>query len=875
MSLYRRISNLFSRSKVDREIDVELQAHIELRMEDNVAAGMSPEVARRDALLRFGNPTVVKEHTTAADAALRLESLRLDIRHAFRQLCKSPAFTLTAVLTFALGIAATTTIFSLVYASLMRGLPYPEADRIVHIQDVRLQGQSTAGLVGAPRFFDIRSRSRSFDSLTYFYFDHPTLIAGMQLPLAVKAVGVDGQFWKVFGVQPLLGRAFDESHTRPNMPDEAVLSYGAWQQIFAGDPKVIGKQVSLDHEQSTIVGVMPQGFQMPSGIDLWRTGHFDPSVFADNRNEGTRFFNVSGRLKRNVSLQAAQDDLTTISARLQREYPATDGVWQFASESLRDDLYGSMRPGLIVLQMASGFLLLIACINIANLLLSRATVREREVALRRALGASEARIRLQFLIEGTLLSLLGGTAGLAAAFVVVHALAARLPGRLGAPGAIGMNWPVICFALALSFSTGIAFGLVPAWRNRRVELNTAMKRGDARLDGSSGSRLRSAFISVQVGLSLMLLIGACLLGESLWNLMKSPLGFEPDHLLTFSINLPWGAKPAAVSSFYADLQQRISALPGVTAAGQIDALPTVDWHLRSNFDADWLPRTPGRPAINAEDRHVSGDYLKAIGIPLLAGRAFADHDVDAKPNRVIINQQLAQQYLPGGNPIGRHLIIGRDPLEIVGVIGNVRGTAGSIARAVGPEVYWLADGDEGVTQRSFVVRSHLPPEQLIKSIREQVHKLDPQQAIGNVSTMDGLLDKTVAQPRLNMVLVASFAAIALMLACVGIYGIVAYSVSQRTREIGVRMALGATRAQVSLLFVGRTLIPAGIGLIAGTCGALLLTRLLRSALYGVEPNSFTVYAISAVLLLFPVLMAALRPALTAGSVNPVEALRAE
>ena len=875
MSFYRRIRNLFSRSSMEREIDAELRAHIEMRIEDNLAAGMSPEAARRDALLRFGNPALIRERASAADAALFLESIGSNLRYALRQLRKSPAFTLTAIVTLALGIAATATIFSLVYATLLRGLPYPEADRIVHIRDTRLQGQSTAGLVGIPRFFDVQARSHSFASLGYFYFDHPTLITGSRLPLAIKAVDVDGGFWKVFAVPPLLGRVFNEAETRPHMPDEVVLSYAAWQQIFAGDRKVIGRQVSLDQEPSTIVGVMPQGFQMPSGIALWRTADFDASMFAGNRNEGTRFLNVYARLKPGISFAAAQDDLETIGAQLQRQYPASDGMWQFGSETLRDDLYGAMRPALIVLQITSGLLLLIACINVANLLLSQATVREREVAVRRALGASEARILLQFLTESTLLSLIGGGLGLAATFAAVHTLAARLPGRLGAPGTVAMNWPIAGFALLLSLGTGIGFGLAPAWRNRRVELNATMKRGETRLAGSSGGRLRNAFIAAQVGLSLMLLIGASLLAESLWKLVKSPLGFEPDHLLTFAVDLPWGVKEASLRNFYADVQQRIESLPGVTAVGQIDALPTMDWHLRSTFDADWLPRTTNRPTINAEDRHIAGDYLKALGIPVLAGRAFTKADVGAKPDRIMINEQLAAQYLPGGNPIGRHLMYGHEAFEIIGVIGNVRGTAGSIARAVGPEIYWLADGDMGVGQRSFVVRSHLPPEQLIKSIREQVHEVDPQQAIADVATMDSLISKTVAQPRLNMAMVASFAAIALVLACAGIYGIVAYSVAQRTQEIGVRMALGATRGQVSLLFVRRTLGAAGVGVIAGCCGALLLTRLLRSQLYGVEPDSFAVYALSALLLLLPVLAATLRPALSAGSVDPVEALRAE
>ncbi|WP_263353904.1 ABC transporter permease [Acidicapsa acidisoli] len=825
--LFRRLWMLVRRGRFRSELDEEMAFHREEQEREFAAAGMTPMQARLAARRRFGNSVKLREESHRI-VAFRWESVWQDVRYAARQLTRSPGFAFTTVLTLTLGIGATATIYTLVYSSLLRSLPYPEADRILHIEDVRTHGQSTGGLVGVPRFFDLDARNRSFESLAYFYFDHPTLIAGAQLPLPVKAVGASSQFWKLFGVQPLLGRTFDDKDCLPNAPDAVVLSYGAWQQLFGGDRSVIGRQVLLDRKQAAIVGIMPPGFRIPNGIDLWRPSHFTLGQFGDYRSEGTRFVNVYGRLKPGMTAQAAQADL-----------------------------------------------LMIACINVANLLLSRATVREREVALRRALGASNGRILLQFLTESTLLSLMGGSFGLAAAYSLARTFGSRLPGSLGAPGMVGMNWPVAGFALALSASTGIAFGLAPAWQNRRVQLNTALKRGETRFAGTSGSRVRNAFISVQVGLSLILLVGACLLAESLWNLMKSPLGFDPDHLLTFATSLPWDTKAASIRNFYTSVQQRIEALPGVTAVGQIDALPTTDWHLRSNFDADWIPRIANRPAINAEDRHIAGDYLRAVGTPLLAGRTFTDRDFNIKNTPVLVNQQLEREYLPGGDPIGKHLIVGTDSFEIVGVVGDVRGTTGSIAQAVGPEVYWPADDEQGVVQRSFVVRSQLPPEQLTKAIRKLVHQVDPEQAIANVRTMDTLIDTSVAQPRLNMALLVSFAGIALVLACVGIYGVVAYSVAQRKQEIGVRMALGATRGQISMLFLRRTLAAALIGLSSGGVATLLLTRLLSSQLYGVEPNNPRTFLIAILLLLTPVFVASLRPALRAASIDPVEALRTE
>lgn len=877
LSFVRKIHRLVCRARFNSDLEEEMAFHREQTENELRASGMAADDAFHAARREFGNDLRIREQSHDA-VAFWFERFFADCRYAARQFLKAPGFALAVVLTLALGIGSTTTIFTLVYATLLRSLPYPQADRIVHIEDERLHGQSLAGLVGVPRFFDLNARSKAFASLGFFYFDHTTLVSGTRLPLAIKAVGANAGFWNVVSVQPLLGRTFTEEDDKPNVPDAVVLSYASWQQIFDGDRGVIGRQVTLDQKAATIIGVMPQSFHMPNGIDLWRPTHFN---FADPqwgkyRGEGSHYINVFGRLKPGISLEAAQGDLKRVGEQLQAEYPSTDGGWQFDAESLRDDLYGELRPALVILLAAAGVLLLIACINVANLLLSRATAREREVALRRALGASEGRIRLQFLVESALLALAGGVIGLGATFAFVRTAAARLPGRLGAPGTIAMDWPVVCFAFGLSVATGIVFGFAPAFQNRTAALNTSLKRGESHLTGSAGNRLRSAFISVQVGLSVVLLIGAALLAESLWRLLNSPLGFQPDHVLTFSIDLPWNTNEAVVRNFYADVQRRVAALPGVVSAGQINALPTADWHLRSNFDADWLPRTPNRDAVNVEVRSLSGDYLAAIGTPLLAGRAFTEQDATAQVTPVIVNQQFVKRYLPGGNPIGRRLISPdayTGTVEIVGVIGDVRGTAGSIAGKAGPEVYFPADGHSVL--RSFVVRLRTPPETMIEAIREQVHAVDPQQAVSNVRTMDNLLDEAVAQPRLNMGVVATFSAIALLLACVGIYGVVAYSVAQRTQEIGVRMVLGATRSQISQYFMWRALTSAAIGLAAGIGCALLLTRLLRSQLYGVRPDDPLIFLGSAFLLLVPVVIATLRPALRAASVNPVEALRVE
>jgi predicted permease len=870
----KRFVLLFQRRRFNADLVEEMAFHREQAERAFIADGMSPQAARYAAMRQFGNTTRMKEKSRLV-IRFRFEQTLQDCRYAIRQMLRAPGFAAAVIGTLTLGIGATTAIFTLLYSTLLRELPYPEADRIVNIQDVRLQGQSTGGLVSVPRFFDIARRSKSFASEGFFFFDDTTLINGAELPVAIKGAAANSDFWNVFGVRPLLGRTFDARDDLPNAPMVAVLSYAAWERIFAGEPGVIGKQVTIEQKSTTIVGVMPRSFSVPSGIDLWRPAQITDASWGPYRGDGGRFINVFARLTPGVSMGTAQSDMQRIGEQLGREYSATDGIWQFRAKSYRDDLFGELRPALVVLQIASGFLLLIACFNVANLLLTRATARQREVALRRALGASQGRIQLQFLTESTVLALAGGLAGVALTYAMVRTFAMRLPGRLGVPGTIAMNWPVVWFAFALAVGAGFMFGLAPALQHRRVALNATLKQGERQLAGRAGGRLRNAFIAVQVGLSLVLLVGASLLGESLWNLLKSPLGFVPNHVLTFRIVLPWNAPATTIRNFYAEVQRRIEALPGVAAAGQISALPTEDWHRRINYDADWMPATAHHDAVNVEGRSISGDYLAAIGTQLLAGRTLTSADASAKVPPVLVNRAFVDLYAPGQNILGKHIVNDGGPMEIVGIVNDVRGTAGSIAAATGPEMYFSADGQYPDMRRSFIVRTHVPPEQLIQGIREQVHQVDPQQAIAAIATMDERLDQSVAQPRLNMALVAAFALIAILLACVGIYGVVAWSVVQRVQEIGVRMALGASRPQILMLFVRRAAAATMMGLFAGTCTALMLTRLLRSQLYGVSPGNPWIYAVSILVLIFPVLFATVRPALHAASVNPVNALRSE
>jgi putative ABC transport system permease protein len=869
-----RWGGLFGKRRQERELAEELDAHLQMGMEENISRGMTPEEARRQALIKLGGIEQTKENYRDRRGFPWLESLLQDIRFGLRMLRKNPGFTAVAVLTLALGIGATTAIFTLVYSTLLRDLPYPEADRIIAIHDTRIEGSSTGGLVTGPRFFDIQARSRSLQSVSFFYFDPSTLIVGKALPMSVRAAGADADFWSVFGVAPMFGRTFGAEDDTPNAPLAVVLSYPAWQEIFGGDRSVIGRQVTLNQREATVVGVMPPDFSAPGGVDLWHPAQFVPSNWGSYRGEGLRFIKVFGRLQPGVTLEQAQSDLARIGEQLRQVYPNSDGLWRFTSETLRDDRYGNLRPALMALLIASVLLLLIACTNVANLLLSRATTRRREVAVRRALGASVGRLTAQFLTESVLLALAGGAAGIASAFALVRGFGSHLPGGLGRPGAVYPDWTVTGIALLVCLATGIISGLAPALESRRVRLLAALKQGESRLGGSAGNTLRGVLVGVQVGLSLVLLVGASLLAESLWNLTKQPLGFQPQHLLVFSLSLPWNTKPEEARNFYDGVQQHLENLPRVLSVGQIDAPPMVAWHVRNNYDADWLPRIGGQPAINAETRNIGGNFLAALGVPLLAGRAFTAEDEIKKPPPVLVNEELAREFLQNGNPVGHHLLIDADAHEIVGVIADMRGTSASIATQPGPEVYWPANAN-GVGHRYFLVRTIAGPKQLVDAVRKQVYEVDPQQSIGNVGTMDQLLDEATAEPRLNIDVVASFAGLALVLACVGIYGVVAYFVAQRIQEIGVRMALGATGGQIVWLFVRRAMVPALAGLLGGTLLALAASRLLRSQLYGVQPNDPLLYLASALALLIPVLLATLVPSLRAAKIDPIKALRTE
>ncbi len=815
--------------------------------------------------------------------------LAQDLRYALRQLRKSPGFALTAVLTLALGIGANTAIFSAVYAFLLRQLPYPNADRIAAIEDVNHKGVSP-GLTGGPRFFDLQRQvqadaSSPIEQAAFYVFENPTLRVESRSPEKLSAVAGSGNFFAVFGSRPMLGRVFNDADDGIDADLVAVLSYAMWQRSFGGDPAIVGRHILISDKPATIVGVMPRAFAYPSsGVDLWVPAQFTaPNWGGGYRGDGMRFFNTLALMRPGVRAKQIQPALDLLSTRLARQYPDTDADWGFSTHSLRDHLYGTLRPALLALMSAAFCVLLIACVNIANLLLSRAVTRQREVALRRSLGATGMRIARQFLTESLVLSLAGAACGLLFADSLLRFLSAHMPVKMSFQQAsVELDWHVMLFAAATAVITSIVFGLMPMLQNARLDLNQMLKRGDTRSGGHSGRDIRNAFIVLQVCLSLALLVCSGLLGVTLFKLQKSPLGFASDHALIFDTTLAFGTDNKIVRDFYAEFERRIAALPGVTAVGQISAPVMTPFSLRTTFDINGRNRTLHGDTVEAEGRILYGDYLRAMGIPLLAGRTLREQDsAENAPRVVLINQQFAQQYFPSENPIGRRLISPSDPAlapgdrsdEIVGVIGDVRGTGGSLATPIRPEVYLPSEGRW--PEMHFIVRSQVDPAALTLSIRETLRGLDPTKAMGKVHMLDETIALSLAQPRLNTLLLVGFAALALILACIGIYGVIAYSVTQRTHEIGVRIALGASRQQVTSLFLLRAGKWAAIGAGLGLGLSLALANVLRAQLFGVEPNSPMIYLSATLLLLVPVLFASYWPARRAARVEPVQALRSE
>jgi len=817
-----------------------------------------------------------------------METLVQDLRYSARVLLKSPGFAAVAVIVLALGIGANTAIFSVVNAVLLRPLPYQDPGRLVQVWHVPPQ-KSFPGItefsVSAANYLDWRDQNHVFDQLAiYSYADFN--LSGKGQPESVQSGVVSPNFFTVLRVQPLFGRAIAPGEDQLGHANVVVLGHAFWREHFGSDPGIIGQTITLNRQSYTVVGVMPAKFQMPPSAQIWT-----PMALTDKEKavRGEHHYGVIGRLKPGADLQQAQAEMNTISSRLEQEYPTDDKGWGAVVVPLREQLVGSVRPALLVLLGAVAFVLLIACANVANLMLAKTLGRRKEIAIRSALGASRFRVLQQVLSETIVLALLGGVLGLLIAHFGVRLISSFLANQLSLSPEINLDGWVLGFTFAVSVLTGVLAGLAPALRLTRTDLNEALKQGLGRTDADAGGkRTRSILVVSEVALSLMLMISAGLLIRSLWMLRNVNPGLDPANVLTMTIGIPVPSTrfptPLQQSNFFNDVLQRVRALPGVESTGVIDSLPLTGGGSIQPIVIE------GRPAQQMSDqpevavRIISPGYIHALRIPLLRGRDFNDTDAAGRPATILISESMAKRFWPNENPIGKHLTTTFFPdasREIVGIVGDVKDAGLDVIDPVATLYVPLGQlstpllGGWTSFPMSLVVRTHSTPSSLTSAVTNVVHQVDSELPLLQILTMEDVIGASLSQQRFNMLLLAVFAGLALLLAAIGIYSVLSYSVKRRVGEIGIRMALGAHVRDVLRLVVIEGMRPTLIGVALGLAGALALGRVLANLIYGVKPTDPITFGAVSILLVGVGLFASLIPAYRATRVDPMKTLRDE
>ncbi len=796
-----------------------------------------------------------------------------DLRYATRQLRKSAGFTVVAVTTLALGIGANTAVFSVVDRVLLHPLPYPDSDRMVKVSQT-FEGISTDNASPA-NYLDWVSQNQIFDEMAASRGWQGSLSTGNR-PELVKGLMTTPSFFPLFGVAPILGRGLQASDARPGSDHVVVLGYGLWQRYFAADRAIVGRDIRLNGEQYNVVGVMPPDFSADEYGELWVPSPWgvpthplvpdkDPRQFRD-RN----YLDVWARSKPGVTMQQARVELDTIARRLETQYPDSNGQVGVTFVPLHDYIVGEIRPVLLVLLAAVVIVLLIGCANVANLLLERATARSKEISIRTALGASRSRLLRQLLTESCLLALLGGILGFLLAVLAVPSLLALSPPDIRQFKQIGINPGVLGFTFLTSVACGVLFGLLPALQSSRSRPNESLKEGERGSTANRG-RTRSALVIVEVGLSLVLLVGAGLLVKSFARLMEVNVGFDPDHLLTFSLGLPSSTDPVRQLAFYQQVVQRLQALPGVQAVGAVSRLPLSGGNSSRSFSVPGIEK-----GYDADIRVSTPDYFRAMRIPLLKGRTFSESDVGSSVNIAVVNDALARAVFPGQDPIGKQLShFGPNDLtlEIVGVVGNVR----HVGLDADPhsEIYQLLGQAQWPSMFVAIRSSASDPASLTSAAQNEVWSVNKDVPLARVRTMQDVIANSVQRRKFSMFLLSIFAAVAMLLAAIGLYGVMSYSVTQRTHEIGIRMALGARRPDVLALVVKQGMALALTGVAAGAVLALAMTRLIAGMLFGITATDPLTFAGVAALVGTVAFLANYLPARRASKVDPIVALRYE
>jgi predicted permease len=881
-SIKSRISAWLSPRIVDEEFEREMESHLELLTQENVSRGMMPEEAARVARLRLGGLTQLKETNRELRGLPFLETFIQDTRYALRMLRKNPGFTAVAVLTLALGIGANTAIFSVVYATVLKPLPYPDSAQLFNVFQQQSQDETKKTGWSYLNFKELREQNHIFRDMAGAQF-HQLTLTGRGEPLVVDTSVVTPELLSLFGVKPIAGRIFFSDDGKPGAPAAVILSESLWRGAFGADLGIVGSSINLDKRPFTVIGIMPASFRFPLGAkseQIWVPLVNDPLFGAWMQRRSGHWLRVTGRLNRGVSMAQAQAELDALSARFAKDFPADNAGWVIRMAPLQDLIVGDVRPALLVLLGAVGLVLLIACANIANLLLARATSRSREIAVRATLGAGRSRIMRQLLSETAVLSLLGGLLGIALAYWGVRGLAAFLPPGLPRVNAIRVDHSVLGFALFLSVFATCAVGLVPAFLLAKFNLQTNLREGGGRSGESARSRRAPGVLAAaEIALAMMLLMAAGLLIRSFAKLVAVSPGFEAQNTVKAEISLPRSqySTPQQWVAFSDELLAQIQAEPGMGDAALAIPMPLADGNVNLAFDIVGQPPATAATSRTANYVSVSPDYFHLMRIPLLSGRLFTEGDNLSTPRVTVISKTMARFYFPNQDPVGKQISFAFPPdrwvpREIVGIVGDVRDVA--LGNDPGPMMY-VSFAQAPFPGAVVVVKSTLDLPNITAAIRRNVAQLDKDLPVTDIAKMTDILDASVAQPRFRTFLLTVFAAMALVLATTGIFGVISYSVSCRTNEIGIRVALGASRGAILRLVSRETLILTVAGLAFGFAGALAASRLLGHMLFGVSAYDPATLVSVAIVLGTVAVVAGYVPARRAMSVDPIIALRHE
>ena len=870
----KRIFGHFRTARLERDLAAEMQAHLEEKIDEFVAEGLPPEEARALATREFGNRAQLVEDCRERWIFVSVDEIGQDLRYALRVLRKSPVFTMVAVLSLALGIGANTIIFSAVNHVLLHSLPYPQSDRLFAVWSRSASRGTQSMHVSAADFYDWRAQSHAFESMAA-YANWPMNLTNVDEPRRLETQLVSASLFSTLGVEAQLGRTFLPDEDQEKSHPVVVISHRLWRAM-GQSPRTVGSEVTLNGSPATVIGVMPAGFAFPSPeTDAW----VPLSLNAQNRaNREGRWLAAIGRLRAGASRRDAAAGMDVISSRLAAAYPATNQGWSATLVPLQEEVVGKTRPILLTLQAGALLLLLIACANLANLQLAKGASRAREIGMRAALGAGRARILRQLIVESVVLATLGGCVGLALAISGIHLVRVFGEGLIPRAAEIHLSGPVTLFAMGTTLVTALIFGLPPALHASHVDLRTQISTG-ARGTPRNVERKRGLLVAIEVGLACVLLVGAGLLGESLARLLTTAPGLRTDHLLTFRLTLSRSQYPTNTTqnAFFRQILDRVQSLPGVGAAGEISETPLKGNNPTFEFAIEGAARGPSEAPVQAGFRAISPGYFGAAGIPVLEGRDFGiDDRTDGVPV-AIVNETMARRYWPGSDPVGRRVRFKEDQrwMTVAGVAADIKHMG--LQADEGPVVYvpYAQKTQDWLAWTTLVVRTAGEPLDFVAAVRSAIRRVDRNQPVAEIGTLEESLARSTAMPRFTTAVIGAVSGCALLIAVVGVYGLLAYTVARRMPELGIRLTLGASPLQVSWLLVRQAMQRVLFGVGGGLLGAWWLARWLESLLFGVRPHDPAIFAGVASLLVLASLAAVLAPFRNLLRIDPTAALRAD